>query len=346
MRIFLIIVTTLFLFFLVASKSEILVGKIAHYKYSSNSLLGSDKYTYGDLYGMSYFPLIKEPVGFDPVVVPEEKFVTNKRINLCIVHDSYLSSSYLKSKAQLAGVDTIYDIEYPWWRNSPVKPIELKKDKTNILLFEIVERNLNALDSLTAMNLVKSKVNLHAVQEPKKTAIVKNILNAIFNKNTEVNLEFIIFDSRIFTAFKEFKAKLRYYLFEKVNSDVIVSQKGNYLFYSPTKSSITDSVTMVYLSSKVNLLNNIYTHYKAMGFQEVYFSIIPNPISVIQPDCQNYNNLIPNLQNNELLKMKMIDIYTKSKNTPHKIFYRSDTHWNMNGFNLWLNELNRSLTKP
>jgi hypothetical protein len=44
-------------------------------------------------------------------------------------------------------------------------------------------------------------------------------------------------------------------------------------------------------------LNKTKGHYKKHGFDEVYFSFVPNPVSVVNPDLGAYNQLMPFLSN-------------------------------------------------
>jgi hypothetical protein len=342
MRNLFLFLALVFFAILIISKSKNIMKEIVNYKTTTTSLLGSDKYRYGDLYGMSYLPFIKETFGSDSLEIPIENYKYKRKVNLCLVHDSYLGTSFLNSKHQIPGVDTIFDIGYPWWTNTPIRPIKFDKTKSNILLFEIVERNFNLLDSSIAMNLVKLDNNIEESSE--NISFVKNTLQILFNNDVDRNLEFILLDSKILTPIKEFKSSFNYILFDKINSDVFISKNSNYLFYSKTISSIRENLSNNKISKKITLLNNIYFFYKNLGFDEVYFSIIPNPISVIKPDCRNYNNLIPTIQRDKKLKMKMIDIYSIFKDTKYRIYYYSDTHWNKNGFCLWLNEFNRVLS--
>lgn len=325
--------------------------KVTEWKYKSKTIFASDKYSYGDLYGMSYYP-IKEVFGSDSLTVPIDKYPNTKNKNLCLVHDSYLGGAFLKQKYQLSGIDTIFDIEYPW-RNKPSTPILLDTTKINILVFEIVERHLLTLfDSLTATNVVKFKINIpnainkrQIIQDEITTASnnspIEKIVQILFCENVNTNLEFVIFNSRIFTPFKEFKSYINNTFFDRKATDIFVSANKKYMFYSETRTSIEKKITNAEVNKTVKLLNYVYEYYKKKGFSEVYFSIIPNPVSIIEPDCENYNNLIPLIQNNKNLIVPMIDIYTVFKKTNNNIYYHSDTHWNKNGFQLWLNEFNR-----
>ena len=92
----------------------------------------------------------------------------------------------------------------------------------------------------------------------------------------------------------------------------------------------------------VDNLNTIYDHYKAAGFSEVYLSVIPNTASLMQPD--GYNNLIPLIQNDPRLEMKVIDVYDTFKQSPELLFYYGDSHWNKQGKQKWMDMVFKILT--
>ena len=173
--------------------------------------------------------------------------------------------------------------------------------------------------------------------------------NPVLNENLEFNL----FDYKLFTPLKEFKANLNYRLFNRVNNDVRVSPDHKYLFYNATIDTnyTTSSFTRIdnaEITRIVNVLNNIYIHYKAKGFDEVYFTIIPNPVTVLSPGILGtikYNELIPRIYNNTGLKIPVIDVYNLFRQSNIQIYFRSDTHWNNNGFHVWANEFNETIYK-
>ncbi|MES1181668.1 MAG: hypothetical protein ABUL44_02625, partial [Flavobacterium sp.] len=259
------------------------------------------------------------------------------------VHDSYLGVKFLKSKDQISGVDTIYDIEYPWWRQKPAPPVNLDKAKKNVLVFEISERSLVDLDSMILMQLVKIKQGGNDDDDVFPRSASAEGEDGVFNKKINTNLEFLLFETRLFTALKELKAKINYKFFNRTSPDVFVSKNKKYLFYYQTKTSIQEKVSEALIEKYVTIFNNTFAYYRSKGFDEIYFSIIPNPVSVIQPDCKRYNKLIPLIQSDSNLLMPMIDIYSIFNDHKSQIYYHSDTHWNKNGFQLWINELNKKI---
>ncbi|MBK9320363.1 MAG: hypothetical protein IPM91_17220 [Bacteroidetes bacterium] len=93
----------------------------------------------------------------------------------------------------------------------------------------------------------------------------------------------------------------------------------------------------------VNTLNKTREHYKNHGFDEVYFSFVPNPVSVVNPGMGAYNQLMPLLSNVDSSLFKKIDVYTLFKSNPKKYYAPNDTHWNSRGLQTWLDETNTEL---
>ena len=91
----------LFLIVFTISSSDGLMVKTAQYRYALDNVFGSDKYTYGDLYGLSYLPAFK----VKPEAQPETKPCGNQRnINLYAICDSYLWF-FVKDGSVFCGVD-------------------------------------------------------------------------------------------------------------------------------------------------------------------------------------------------------------------------------------------------
>jgi len=334
-------VLVFFLLLYIISSNELLMKSFYGFKSNLNSLFAPDRHRFGDLYGLSYLSSFKQELSSDSLKVQIKKpFCSNKNINFCLVHDSYLGEQFLKSKNQLMGIDTIYD--HTWDGYWKTKPIKLDTSKLNILLFEIVERNLLSLDSTVGLNVVK----INQQNKPEKSIfnrIKQKTKDFLFNQKINTNLDYLLFDTQIFSPFKELKSYINYIFFERTAQEVILSSNKKYLFLSETKQSVENKIPKDKINNTVKLLNAMYSYYKNKGFNKIYCSIIPNPISIIKPDCNKYNELIPSVQNNPDLKMPMIDIYTIFKNANFDIFYHSDSHWNKNGFQLWLNEFNSIL---
>jgi hypothetical protein len=97
------------------------------------------------------------------------------------------------------------------------------------------------------------------------------------------------------------------------------------------------------IDSLVATLNSTFNYYKAKGFDAVCYSIIPNPVSIICPGYKPYNDLIRRVQNHPGLIMPMINVFDRLDTASCQVYYNADSHWNYNGFNIWVNEFNKYL---
>jgi hypothetical protein len=171
-------------------------------------------------------------------------------------------------------------------------------------------------------------------------------LNLIFNHNINSNIEYNLFNYNLLSAPRKIKALLNYSYFDRASGDVVLSADKKYLLLKETvskqsRSSSHAELTSVTINNVVIMLNNVYQHYKADGFDEVYLSIIPNPASILEP--QLYNGLIPAVQHSPLLQMKCIDIYTPFTKTKEEVYRHGDTHWNNKGMMMWVDEVNKAI---
>ena len=129
---------------------------------------------------------------------------------------------------------------------------------------------------------------------------------------------------------------------------MVISEDRNFLFLRETVS-LTDAgssyveVTDAEVRKLVSNFNTIYQHYKDNGFDEVYLSVIPNSATIMQP--QGYNQLIPRLQRDPGLHMKIIDAYTRFSQSPDVLYQPGDTHWNLAGKQLWIDLVNETLDR-
>ena len=92
-------------------------------------------------------------------------------------------------------------------------------------------------------------------------------------------------------------------------------------------------------------LNKLYRDGKKAGFKDIYFTIVPNPVSIIEPDYKNlnYNNLVERIQQHSNLQIPVIDVVKDYSKSVISIYSKSDSHWNVTGVSIWLNKFNNSL---
>lgn len=228
----------------------------------------------------------------------------------------------------------------------------------NILVIEVSEislrryfRNLRIFDDLCDSSHQGQPVAFSPADGNKQAQMTASffpsfLTNALFNKNTNQNLQGNLFNYNVIVPVFQYKAAFNYYIFGRASGNVVLSKDKNFLFYKPSVSWVdTEGAYCPLLpgesSRLVSCFNEIYDHYKAEGFAEVYLSLIPHTASLMQPE--GYNNLIPAIQDDKMLRMKIIDVYYAFKKSPHILFHRGDSHWNPEGKQKWVNMINQIL---
>ncbi len=327
------------------SSNDYLMKRIAAYRYEWASPMGSDRYTFGDLYGFSYLKDYRIKIEKKPPVISQCQKPGN--INLYMICDSYLWS-FVKTDSIFCGVDKL---KYARWKYDEQIDEKLDTSKKNILIIEVSERLsrkllIDTVEMYTSMRVYKGSPS---TSYPKKLETLwEKIQRYLFNKRINENIEFNIFDYSFLTPIREFRAELNYKIFERPNKDVSVSKDKKYLFYSATTDSSKSTSSFNFLSDDeisniVYCVNNAYRHFKVIGFDEIYLSIIPNPVTILEPTYGKYNNLINRIQERRDLLPPLINVYPLIDSSSSENYYKSDTHWNYDGFQIWVDETNRIL---
>ncbi|RVU02366.1 hypothetical protein EOD41_00035 [Mucilaginibacter limnophilus] len=322
-----------------------------NYRVKLNSVFGTDRSRYGDLYGLSYLPDFKKDDPLDTAAYPDTVRGVKRDINLYVLCNSYIYA-FVKTEAIFAGVKR-YWFGRPGLFDDPV--VKFDSTERNVLLLQSTEHFLHNLTipGLLTGSLVttpsKSKVDTLPSEFEKKVNVAKlPVNNMLFNPRIHETLEFNLFDYRFLTPLKELKAQITYKWFNRTDHAVRISSDKKYLFMASSvdtsnNSSSFKKVTDQEINEYVMLLNQAYDHYKSLGFDEVYLSIIPSAVTILAPNMGEYNNIIPRIQNHPDLKMPYIDIYKKFRYSKESIYQTSDMHWNYNGFRIWVNEFNKTL---
>ncbi|MGZ6488828.1 MAG: hypothetical protein ACXVDU_02475 [Bacteroidia bacterium] len=293
----------------------------------------------GDLYKISFLTGFTDTI--DNVKLAEYKTAKHP-IDLYILHDSYLEGRL--KKENFVGVDTLVMSHYA---GAGVK-VNLNKKKYNILILECSERTIDW--RMRDVSLLYPK--LYTKQPPVdiKNGLPEEWKNYFFNPVINQNLEFNLYNYELFAPVKEFKANLIYSLFHKTPNDVAVSSNGKYLLLNETVNpSYNESsfrrLTNANIDETTYNMNLREAYYRNMGFDKVYFSIIPNPVSIVDPWRIHhlYNHKIERIKSVVWRNFPMIDVYNTFMTTKKHIYRRDDSHWNTSGVQLWVNEVNSQL---
>lgn len=304
---------------------------------------------HGDLVSMSYLDFVKQfNPGLPPVYLKKSGYTGPKKVALTLHGDSY---TWHLADSNFAGV-----AKFSYLNRSPAGSYyHLDTTLRNVMLIEISERffrgylqNTQIFDEIKDTGVIRKPTTAIPAASPQLASMFPVSIDAFFNKYINQNLQCNLFNYNFIMPMFQSKAALNYYLFNRASGDVVISDDRNYLLLNETvsRTEIASSYAPVYPSEVkhiVSVLNAIYDHYKAVGFDEVYFSVIPNPATILQPD--GYNNLIPQVQGDPELRMRLIDIYSQFKNSPGLCYQHGDTHWTMAGKQMWLDAVNIVLTE-
>ncbi|MEN0054047.1 MAG: hypothetical protein AAGC65_10270 [Mucilaginibacter sp.] len=311
----------------------------------------SNKWAYGDLYGMSSLRQYKFELEPFKRYIPKPGRQSTNHI-LYIIGDSFLADK------TLTGAFDDFDNVIFLDRRFAFGPTKIDTTKQNYLLLEFAERNLNGYDINKTdevrwtENEIKNKVNLRntpvqAVSQP-SASIFERINKIIFNKDLSRNLEIILFDNKLAAPFHEAKAALNYKLFDRVAKEVAVSTDKKRLLFNITVDTASQQSAFrpksdQAVDSIVRNLDLARDYYRSIGFKKVFLSIIPNPASVYDDKRMPYNHLLERVE--QKTDLPTVPLYKIFKTDRRNLFYRSDSHWNPAGLDTWVNETNKAL-KP
>jgi hypothetical protein len=346
------VLACLFLALLVISNNKEWMTAVSDYRFSKE-WLAPDQFKHGDLYGLCYIHAYKEPAG------PEQFKLFNapkRNLDLYILHDSYLQNK-LPSNC-FEGIDTLIQIDY----RGPSCLKHLNPAHASILLIETAQRYARWRFQLAAyfMNTLKIERKGSSSGESIKppapdtdTAGVWNtIQSTLYNPNINTNLEFNLFDYSLCSPLRGFKASLNYALFKKLSDKLVISTDQRYLLLKETID--TSQPTGIYtplpdseLDSMVAHMDQIRKHFLSCGFKEVYFSVLPNTVSIV--DSTHYpgktgNGLLYKLNHKTAGKIPFIDAYTRFLTKPDRMYKHGDSHWSNEGKQIWIDLVNKTLS--
>lgn len=313
-----------------------------------------NQYSHGDLYNLTNLRAFREEnyaenADLVKADAPKKRY---HNVHLYTIGDSFTD------------MDTMY---YAGGRNvhvwvghdhPPVEPLDTTK--RNILVIEFIERVLQ--ERLYAPDYEQVYMQGGVVpatqrdmvgQQPVQTKEPTEWLFARFGSEINQRLEFILFNSKLFTWFKEFKAQIMLSGFDRV-SGAVISHDKQHLFY--TLEADTSFVLSAFrpisdrkLDTLVTNLNTIRRHYRRMGFDEVYVCLIPNKVTILEPTYGQYNHQIERIEANPRLEAPIISTIDTMRHHP-EWYHLGDGHWNKQGKRFWLRQVNAIVaqwaTKP
>lgn len=307
---------------------------------------GTHQTNQGDLVDMAFLDYVPKFHSKLDYYFPKPNYAGPTNVNLYALGDSYI---HMAPDSAFAGVN-----QYKYaWRYLQGLPYTIDSGKKNILLIEVAERYIRSfLTTEDIMWMVQQEqptaLNLSVGAKRYAKFPLPDSVGDLFNPYINQNIEYNLFNYNFINPIREAKAWFNYAVFQRASGNVTISRNGEQLFlknttvpkdikssYAPLNDASVDSI--------VSNLNNIYTHFTNNGFAEVYITLIPNPVSILQPE--GYNQLIPRIQNHPNLLIKVIDIYAIYKRQTQRVYRAGDTHWTGYGHKLWIDAVNEMLIK-
>lgn len=310
-----------------------LSSTVSHWLYGISVI--ADDYRYGDLYRLSALPQFKEP---HPICSP-----------------SYLSSDTASTQLYLIGDSFTEELSKNNFRVSHYQrtswdhpqTIHLDSTKRNVLLIESVERHFRQHFAWPPTEfVVEQESNKLPAPEP---SLLKRISSDFHRTDVEERLELTLFSQDWAFWFKEVKAALTLNWFDRTNTKVSLSKdKKNVFLHLDTDTTLKivssfSGLTDSEVNTLVDSVNAAANHYRQLGFDEVYLSIIPNKASILERNRTDYNHLIERIQANPRLVVPTIYIYDQFKKSVQSPYLKSDTHWNCEGRAIWLDQVRQKL---
>ena len=325
---------------LVLSSSDAGMRKLTKERYAGTGILHSDKYAFGDLYGLSYLPEFR--------IAKQEKFTevpaglpAEKDLDLYVVGDSYLYS-YLDTVPDYYA--RVNKLDFRRWEHVPVRAEGFTSGRKKVLLIESVERNI--------ANVILLE-RIRAVFEPTPPPVLpwweqwnETIKSALYHPNLEANLEFTLFNLALFSPIKELKATWNDRVFGRLAHEVHRSKSGDHLYMHETvdvheKGSSYREISDDEVVGTLRKMEEIQAFYLSKGFDLVLFSFMPNPVSLLE--AEKGNEFLSRIQFAGAGKLMIIDPSERLKLNASHYFYQSDSHWNQRGARVWLDQLNEVL---
>jgi hypothetical protein len=291
-------------------------------------------YTYGDLYMFSNLRKFKNGDVLKGCPVMDNSRTKMNDVNVFVIGDSYMYCIPQKSFNE-------NNYNFIHWDEPAYKTPFLDSQKKNILFIESSERYFRQRLQTPANNML-------IVQKGYVLPEEKNSAPSLFNLKAEDDLTYLLTYNNIACYLKETKAWINLHVFNHIDKSVSLSKDRQHIFLSETTDSTfnTSSFNPLHEAEFNNIIQNLnstYHHFLSIGFSGVYLTIIPNEVSIVTPQEGNYNHLIERIEKSPALEMPVIDLYYPFKKAPDQFYFNSDTHWNCEGSNVWMQKVDSVL---
>lgn len=293
-----------------------------------------DDYRYGDLYRLSNLAEFKDPRQECPSLPIEQP---TQKVALYIIGDSFTEKQRIDSSDFAV-------TRYQWAHWGENLHFNLDTTFTNIILLESVERNVRPHFGTPIANVIPDTATF--IAHPADTRFMHQI-DAIFaSDGVEDRLNTILFQFDPMLKFREMKSWINQNFFNRTDPKVTLSSDGNTLaYYEDTDSTLINSsynhVSNAEIDSLVAVINFDKTFLKGLGFDEVWFSIIPNKATILMPDYAVYNHIIDRIYRHSTLRVESIGVLNDFRKMKQNTYLKGDSHWSCSGQRIWLEKVNQ-----
>ncbi|MEY4986638.1 MAG: hypothetical protein RL567_417 [Bacteroidota bacterium] len=324
------------------SSSDQAMRWISKARYQQQGNWGSDKYRYGDLYGLSYLPAFR--LEKDTSLISNQvTFAGLRDTDLYMIGDSYLYSYIQMDTSNFVRAN---QVNFRKWSEGNDAPLAIKPSpRKKVLLIESVERNI-----WSVIDIMRVKAHLEGYRAPLTWDEKLNacLADALYDPQLEQNIDFTLFNFQALSFVKSLKAQGNLSLFNRTESDVVLSRNKQFLYMKETVDSTQRGssfypVTSQDIQALLEQMERISSYAHAKGFDDVVFSFIPNPVAITQTESKPTNQLIPTLVFANQGRLHVVDPTQVLTQGGKHYFFRSDSHWNQRGAQAWLNQMNQYL---
>ena len=295
-----------------------------------------DDYRYGDLYRLSNLAEFKEPRPECPEFTAPKP---TRKIAFYIIGDSFTEKQRIDSSD--------FSVTHYYWAHWG-ENLHLKLDTsyTNIILLESVERNVRPHFGTPIANVIPDSATF--ISLPADVRFMHQLDRMFASEGIEDRLNTILFQSDPILNFKELKGWISQKFFDRTDPKVTLSGDGSTLaYYEDTDSTLLNSsynhVPDAEIDSLVAVINFNKKFLKDMGFDEVWFSIIPNKATVLLPDYGLYNHVVERIYRHPALNVPSIGVLEDFKHLKQNAYLKGDSHWSCAGQRAWLEKVNRQI---
>lgn len=313
-----------------------------------------DLYQLGDLYRYSYLAEFKDTaVHSSPFPVVKEK----QKFNLFVIGDSF-SGPFEKGHFPTAA-----NYSFANWNHVNQSDIHLHVNpkEYNVLVLQSSEKHIlirwekkSYKPYLFPFEHEPNETGGFGFEYCKKPETFLQKTERYIGRPAvaEQNIGILLFSNPLVLQIKESKARLNQLVFNRIAEEVEVYHEKKFLI-----QTMTSDLKYKYMSSFhehtdgeieniTNNLGHMNRYFRYAGFDSVLVALVPNPISVIDPEYKGrkYNQVLSRVER-KIVGLGVVSVFEDFSKGKESLFRKGDSHWNLAGERIWLSVLNQHLEK-